>query len=258
MNKLLTTDDGKFPFYLDDLRWIDEGLREAFAGIINFFSDEKFILSGCEMTWNPVTVEWTCAEGFIAWEGEILYCPGGTAMQDESNTPVFDIEVTYDPDGLKLFGSGVSHNTYEIRRAKFYAENPASAGGKLVATIANRTIDLIISHINNDEEDWRYPDDAGEPQLQGDWESVDSGALSRVGFKKDQFGNVWLKGQAQGGSGTLFTLPSGYRPPRSMYFMSLHPTDSTVAKLTVSSAGVVGEISSESKLNLDGLVFKTV
>lgn len=52
---------------------------------------------------------------------------------------------------------------------------------------------------------------AGGPGFQSGW--VDYAGGWEVGYRKDPFGNVWLRGLASGGTlGVVFNLPVGYRP----------------------------------------------
>ncbi len=145
MNKFKTDINGRLPITLNDLRWIEGGISNALKAVFDAYGEDKFIISGCEFTINSGYRE--CSEGFIYWEGEILYTPGGSAFFDESNIPVFELEVTYDPAGLKLFKNGVQNDTYEIRRAKYYSVNYGSTSGKLIALSAKRLSDLMADLI---------------------------------------------------------------------------------------------------------------
>jgi hypothetical protein len=257
MNRLKTNINGKFPLVLDDLRWIDSGISEALESVFSAYNEDYFIISGCELAVNPGTGLLECSAGFIHWNGEILYTIGGAAMSDESNTPVFDLEITYDPAGLKTFGNDVQNNTYEIRRAKYESVAPASTGGKLIASTAKRLPELINERINDLEEDWRYIGQTGQPDIEGDWTTPATSSLTAVCFKKDVHGNVYLRGQAQDGTGSLFILPASYRPLFPMYFTSVHPTSSDIVKITIQTNGTVGVFGAGSELNLDGISFKT-
>jgi len=253
MNKLKTDINAAgFPFVLDDLRWIDDGLRDAFKSIFAAYG-EQFIISGCELTWNPISLTWSCTEGYIYFDGEILYCPGGTAVQDETHTAVFDLEVIYDINGNKQFGNSEFHNTYEIRRAKFYAVDPNETTGKLIATTAKRLHEVIANSIADNVEDWQYP------TLAGDWDTEDNVDFSRVKYKKDLFGQVRLAGQAINGSGYLFTLPTGYKPARPLYFYSIWPEPGDhhfPMTIQIGTDGLVNVLETEIELvNLDGISF---
>jgi hypothetical protein len=265
MNKLKTDINGKFPFFLDDFRWMDEslgGLRTAFEAVFAAYS-EQFIISGCELTFNPLTGYYDCTTGFIYFDGEILLVPEARALSDETHTPVFDLEVTYDLAGLKLFGSGVYHDTYEIRRGKFYSVAPENTGGKLIAITAQRLFELMGEKLAEIGE-WHIPGADGEPELLDNWVSQNSGSYSALAFKKDAFGNVWLRGQAISPNPTtheVFTLPSGFRPQRARYFIGNYLNSDgsfTHTNVVVSSNGNVSAPDQDQDIiSLDGIVFST-
>lgn len=238
------------PIELDDLRWIENGVKEAFEAVFAAYGQDRFIISGCEIEYNPVTHYYDCTEGFIYYNGEILYCAGGSAYQDESHTPVFELDVSYDPAGYEECGDGNSYDTYEIRAALYHEIDPAQTSGKLIAMTAKRLPQLIQERLNELEEDWVYP------SLEGDWETQTSGIYSSVCYKKDTNGNVWFRGQAYSGTGLLFTLPVGYRPQVAEYRVSVYPSDESITKFTINPNGQVSALGAATKINFDGHLLK--
>jgi len=118
MNKLKTIENGGFPFVLDDLRWMDLGIRNAFLGIFSAFnSDNGFIVSGCVKTIDTGTV--TITEGYIVLSGEIYYLPTQSYSEAVAGeVEIVSIDLSYDVNGNKIFQNGSNNSTYEIRNVK--------------------------------------------------------------------------------------------------------------------------------------------
>jgi hypothetical protein len=82
-----------------------------------------------------------------------------------------------------------------------------------------------------------------------------------VGFWRDPFGVIHLQGLVHGpASGTIFTLPAGYRPPNDTRFLiSSGPTAADQGGLRILPTGAVnlegGTTNSDS--SLDGVTFRT-
>lgn len=126
MNQLKTTDNGGFPFELDDLRFMINGIKEAFKGVISGIGGYDNLatgkLSGCVD--NAST---TVSSGFVAIDGEVLYYPGGpwpALTPGPGKVLHFTVDSTFDSAGLETFENGTSHDTWEIRRAKLVYEVP--------------------------------------------------------------------------------------------------------------------------------------
>lgn len=98
------------------------------------------------------------------------------------------------------------------------------------------------------------------PSLGSSWLDT-TASRSQAGYRKDSFGNVYLKGYLTGGTwgdpNYIFTLPVGYRPPVSGRSFEIRATgDSGVSvKITVLDTGEVFGVGSGSQLCLDGIQF---
>ncbi len=130
MNLLKTTDNGGFPLVLDDFRWIDAGYREAFKALMSPFgitNSTAVILSGCSRSVAAGTVSIT--SGFVSIGGEICVFeaqsypePGGGQFE------YFDLELSYDAAGDKVFQSTLNFNTYQYRKAKITVASSVPSG----------------------------------------------------------------------------------------------------------------------------------
>lgn len=120
MNRLDTTPLGGVPFDWDDWKWEQDGVREAFFGLISAWGidpADSFIISGCTSTLNGLNYD--ISEGYIALSGEIykvdahsvvVALAGGFAHQW---APL----ISYDPAGFEATKNAGTVNTYENRRA---------------------------------------------------------------------------------------------------------------------------------------------
>lgn len=116
MNRLKTTDNGGFPLELDDLRWMDDGYRDAFKMLCNVLGD-NFIISGFEVD-GFGTNSTTWAAGIVVLNGELFRVDASTISQNTvGGFGYVEIVTTNDPAGLETFENNVQYNTYEIRKA---------------------------------------------------------------------------------------------------------------------------------------------
>lgn len=139
MNKLKTDINGGFPLVLNDFRWWEEGNRAGFAGLASFLGS-NCILSG--VLGITLFDTMTYFGGYILFNGEVCLVTGG-AINVTTNPFVYvELDVTYDPAGLKNFENAVQFDTYEIRRAKLVGY-PTAQAGKLLFSDIERA-DVII------------------------------------------------------------------------------------------------------------------
>lgn len=98
-------------------------------------------------------------------------------------------------------------------------------------------------------EDWQLP------TLTNAWVNV-GGNFSPAGYYKDPFGICWLRGLITGGAGTIFVLPTAYRP--ALYrqqFVAI--ANNAFARVDVLRNGEVAlQLGSNVNLSLDGLCFR--
>jgi hypothetical protein len=102
---------------------------------------------------------------------------------------------------------------------------------------------------------WHLIGSGGQPAFQNGWVNYAASNLGPVGFRKDLFGKVRLKGCMKSGTSNTvaFTLPVGYRPPYEMNF----PVASAGAfgRVIIGIDGTVTPVGSNTTFFLDGIEF---
>lgn len=264
MNKLQTNYNGKMPFELDDLRWMDDAYREAFYGFASAFGiteADSFKLSGCEVTIsvNGNNNDYICTSGYIYFKGEVLKVNEHTVSipnNPENDMVVFDVDVSYDPDGLDVFEDNSSHDTYEIRLGKMKAVNlvqPSTYMNYDAPTIH----EIIVNKIKALSDSWRNIDSPGNPSFITGWGNAQGYEV--VSFKKDAFGTVTIKGVATNvtPTGTIFKLPIGYLPSFDRYFACYLGTSVTIITIYAATGEVAVQGANTNQLiDLSSITFK--
>ena len=120
MNKLKTNNLGGVSFDWDDWRWEQDGVKEAFFGLVSAWGidpADSFIISGCESTLNGLNYD--IAAGFVALNGEIYKVDAHSVAVSltAGNTHFWQENISFDPAGLEATKNAGTVNTYEIRRA---------------------------------------------------------------------------------------------------------------------------------------------
>src|SRR5690606_31955805 len=93
------------------------------------------------------------------------------------------------------------------------------------------------------------------PTLAGSWTNT-GGIWTTPGYWKDADGNVHIQGTVGGGSGVIFTLPTGYRPAAAHLFPSV--AGGAVAGIEVLTNGTVSlSFGTATGLSLAGIKFRT-
>lgn len=232
------------PFELDDLRWMDDAYRDAFYGLASAFGiddHESFILSGCAVT---ITVNgnqdiYECSAGYIYYMGEILKVNNHTvsiANNPSTKMVIFDIDISYDPDGNENFEVGGPFDTYEVRNGILKAVNLV-APNPYMPYNAPTIHQVIVNKIIALGDSWKNVGSVGAQPFENNWNN--SVGHEVVSYKKDAFGNVSIKGVAHNMSPTsvIFRLPVGYRPAFVRYF-PCYLIDSMVI-ITIETDGTV-------------------
>jgi len=121
MNKLLTNINGGFPLKLNDIRFEQESVRNAFKALLSAFNinpSNSFRISGAEVTIN--NDDYTTTGGYVSIDGEICEVEAHTITKSSPNEICWKIDASYDADGDKVFYNGQTQRTYQIRKAVLY------------------------------------------------------------------------------------------------------------------------------------------
>lgn len=136
MDKLINTNIGGFPFVLDDLRFVDNGIRDAFKGMTSAVTDntitdgfifDKFKTLSIQKYYIETPYSFPATYGTI--NGEILFIPAQTLVAGASGDYLcLELDVIYDTAGDKTFEDTNVHSTYQKRRGKFTKKSSVTAG----------------------------------------------------------------------------------------------------------------------------------
>lgn len=110
-------------------------------------------------------------------------------------------------------------------------------------------------------EPWHVVGNAGEPAFQNSWvnyaASNDATYPIQIGFMKDSYGFVHLRGNAKNGTAatTIFTLPAGYRPLGGVRCVVMG--NAAIGQVNVYLDGTVVAVSGGNAIiSLDQIIFK--
>jgi hypothetical protein len=130
MNRLKTDNIGGVSFEWDDWRFEQNGVREAFLGLVSAWGidpADSFIISGAQATLNGLNYD--ISEGFISLNGEIFKVDAHSvvAALGAGAFHFFEEVVTFDPAGLEPTKNAGTVDTYEIRRAQVVNAVPSGS-----------------------------------------------------------------------------------------------------------------------------------
>jgi hypothetical protein len=125
-----------------------------------------------------------------------------------------------------------------------------------IIALLQRRINDLASRLADPEqffpEPWREIGATGNPVFAGSWVNF-GGSDSTAAFRRERGGIVRLKGTVKTGSGTIFTLPTGYRPAM-ITNVGVYATGA--GRITIGTDGVVALADGTStRVTLDGVTF---
>ena len=119
MNELLTNKNGRMPFVLNDIRFLDSIYRNAILAIIGGLNkNENLIVSGISLE-NTEGEDYTAIGGVIYFNGELLTVNDSDITIPTGYKAVIEKKEAFDPSGLKLFGDGTLVDTYKLIYGEF-------------------------------------------------------------------------------------------------------------------------------------------
>lgn len=137
MNNLDTTQLGRMPIVLDDLRFINDSIKEVLNGIVAHDNSTVVILSGCIVDYAALaggTLNMTA--GSVFWNNEIFKVPAVSGMAYDLTVRWELVEVN-DPAGLKTFANSTTHQTYKLRTVEVKRGGTPPSGSVLFALTKN-------------------------------------------------------------------------------------------------------------------------
>lgn len=155
MKTLKTDINGGFPFELDDLRWIENGIREALAMAAQMTGSEFTIVNPAIVTTpSGGDLDVTHGAGKVFVDGE--FCD-----IDALVSPLFwdvtagdaiwwEKETSFDPAGSEVFENATTNDTYQIVKWKLATGATAPVGSKSLYDWTNETRripDIILNKI---------------------------------------------------------------------------------------------------------------
>lgn len=208
MDRILIPNGG-MPFTGDDLLWIQNGLRGGVAGFGRHFGNgQSVVISGVQVS--IVGFDFTYTEGYVIIDDEILYLPAGTAVGGAPDPDRVSIELdsTFDPTGLDVFGDLVARDTYEKRRAKVvvYAVGTPPANAITFDIIEERRYNAVVT-----------------PTLVNSWVGLAPLKIRRFG-KVVAFEGLVVSGTEDS---VCFNVPVGFRPTAVRRFPTFEQTLAT-------------------------------
>lgn len=248
MNKIDWTQTGGFPLRQDRLKFMQDGIAEAFSHLgrgpkiaLSYDSNQKpifvnsYILHGCKVSDNGDGSA-SVAAGAIFHNGEVLAVEPHTLSLSVASYPLyfFDLEVTDDPAGVKEYFDGGSHATQKIRQAKLGYEVYPDAGAWLGAAISKPLTHVTLgnnSSVFTSTMDFNlsYGSEINTGNLPaggGKWHISHAGKLlywrNANGLVTVTCSLIPVSGESI--SGLLCTLPNGFRPTYTVIAQSRFDT----------------------------------
>jgi hypothetical protein len=225
----ITTNLGQ-RFKSGTLRWLQLAYTEALMWLVNqqlfgVYPADGTVLYGCQNTGSGAN--YIIADGVIIMHGVPTRFVGNTFTAATGAVLVDQTTYLMDPtaDPTKMT-DGSTRNVHSDNFTTV-VDGDGSTPGFLAAY---STLVFLQS-------EWVIVGAAGAPAFGTGWSAV-----STVKFMKETSGFVTIVGITVRGSGagtTIFTLPSGFRPPQNLQMLVIDLTSLVVLVLTITSAGVV-------------------
>lgn len=239
MNILDLTQAGGFPLRQDRLKFLQDSITRAFAGLGNApriliafdagtgepINGQAYVLYGCEITNNgDGTI--TVSNGAIFQENEVFDVIEHTIVFSTAANTIhhFNTELVDDPSGIKEYADGDSHPTQKIRRAKLQFTTYASSGDYLAALFTVAQTKVIATNVGGVWSAPTFLDAISIPVRTlaptNNWNASHNG---KVNLFAHHNGRIDVTAHLMPNAGTfpssnvLCTLPQGYRPNTELW-----------------------------------------
>ena len=245
MNKLNTAALGGMELHLEDFEWIQNAFKSNLQDFLDVFGQFKIGFQLTNPTPEPgydITVGNT--PGAVYINGELFRVLTPTPPVDLSSDGGYLIVVIdefFDPTGDELNKAGNPIQTYIVRNAKLMA---VQVGDTMPANYLCDYIDLpsfseVLASALPDIESPRVVGSSGQPAFVGNFQSLSGFPLQ---FYKHN-GRVYINGRltavGANGTGTVFTIPAGYRPQFNESFGVLQQGETSNFLLNILTSGSV-------------------
>jgi hypothetical protein len=233
-------DLGGWPFTLNDLRYMDNGIRDALAMLCNSLLPNSgvLVLSGCNLTGTLIPDGINVSEGIVLIDNEICkFEPQVLTVEyfAVGTVSFWDTVTTYDPEGASFFieNPSVAINTYAIKKAKI---------SYVVGSLPVGKVGFLEEKRLGKENSWI------EATPSGVW--IFSGN-TKYRVTLDGYIECYFSGGASDNNALIFALPVGFRPNKKYYFTAIM-TAGNMIPISVETNGNVSAVGGTFQYGLTG------
>lgn len=236
MNRLKTDLYGGYPFELDDLRWMEEGIIAVLEAMLRAYElnpDSGYILTGMNYTHLGGEI-YDVTEGWMLIGGELCYFPAAAGINAGVGSPHYYKNVSLAFDGNETFEDASVQDTYYRNTARF-STSALPATHTLFECERFGDVVLRLAETPNIPA-WTYIDP-------GDTENSWASDPTHIVRWRKMSHFIELHGKVLGTLATadqMFGLPFGYRPDEVITVKVISEIDPTkVATITIEPTGEV-------------------
>lgn len=153
MNRLITTNTGGMPNYLDNFRWYEDAIKTAFKDVVKGLGlgGDVLILYGVDVTQN--SSYYYVSAGAIFMNGEIFKVQAHQLARfgnGQTGTYFWEVITSYDSAGHLTFQNLTPHQVYEIREVRLTKTTSILPPGSYVPLEVNRLTDMLTARADFD------------------------------------------------------------------------------------------------------------
>jgi hypothetical protein len=207
---------GRIDFLQDNIETLTSSIAKGLIG--SYTTNDVIILHGCTITGSDPGAR-TLTAGAIYYNGIIYQVDAASFTTTGSNIPLWTIVSTLSDQAT--FTDGYTNDPgSKVRRTQKFVLVAGPAGGSGVSGYVTDYNSAIVKKIYGDV---HAVGSSGEPAFQNSWVAISGTSLK---FYKTSSGRVFISGIIKNGTtGTVCTLPAGYRPT-SLQLLVCHKGDS--------------------------------
>jgi hypothetical protein len=218
MKTLVTTNNGGFPFELNDIRFLQDATADclkAITQIIGGETNKSYIISGVNLGFDGSN-EYSTEPGYISLKGEICRVDSSVINVPTGQIPYWGYLDEFDVAGSKTFQNGSTFDTYKERKAQLLYDTMPPVGYvpiNLPSAMEIINMQTVNSDANLTGNNWT------NLTINTQWNAVEA-----LAYRKNKLGYIELKGVVKSvtiltPSGyVIATLPPEYCPIRDYFF----------------------------------------